>query len=118
MFAFLTHAILLARERMSSTLEEEFHRAMLSIDATAGKHGYHPSYFLRMVHELGGVRAAKQLLSKDDPQSGLARLWELELLENSMEALVLQERLQHLFSEDELQEARKRLKDYGYTFKR
>ena len=103
---------------MSSTLEEGFHLAMLSIDATAGKYGYHPSYFLRMVHEFGGVRAAKQLLSKDDPQSGLARLWELGLLDNSMEALVLQERWQDLFSEDERQEARKRLKDYGYAFKR
>ena len=91
---------------------------MLSIDATAAKHGYHPSYFLRMVHELGRVRAAKQLLSKDDPQSGLARLWELGLLDNSMEALVLQGQWQDLFSEDDLQEARKRLEYYGYPSKR
>lgn len=103
---------------MSKTLKEEFHRAMLSIDATAGKYGYHPSYFLRMVHELGGLRAAKQLLSADNPQSGLAKLWELELLDNSMEALVIQERWKDLFSEEELQEARKRLQDFGYTFPR
>ena len=103
---------------MSSALEEEFHLAMLSIDATAAKHGYRPSYFLRMVHELGGVRAAKQLLSTNDPQSGLAKLWELGLLDNSMEALVLQERWNELFSDDERQAARKRLQDYGYTLPR
>jgi hypothetical protein len=103
---------------MSNTLEEEFHLAMLSIDATAGKYGYHPSYFLRMVHELGGVKAAKLLLSKNDPQSGLARLWQLGLLENSMEALVLQERWKELFSDDERQAARKRLQDCGYAFER
>lgn len=91
---------------------------MLSIDATAGKYGYHPSYFLRMVHELGGLGAAKQLLSTDNPQSGLARLWELELLDNSMEALVIQEQWRELFSEEELQEARRRLREYGYTFPR
>ena len=102
---------------MTFKLKDEFHQAMLSIDDAAAQHGYHPTYFLRMVHELGGLTAAKRLLSTDGPQSGLARLWELGLLDNSMEALVLQERWKELFSDDERQAARKRLKDYGYTFK-
>ena len=104
--------------QMTKTIEDEFHQAMLGIDDAAAKHGYHPTYFLRMIHELGGLAAAKRLLSSSQHQSGLTRLWELDLLENSMEALVLEKRWQGLFSDDELREARRRLTEYGYQFSR
>ena len=67
-----------------------------------------------MVHEHGGVAAAKRLLSGPVAQSGLTTLWELGRLDISMEALVVQERWQPLFSDAERQAARDRLSAYGY----
>ncbi len=75
---------------------------------------YHPVRFLRMIHEHGGVATATRLLKTPEPQEGLATLWELERLDISMEALVVQERWQPLFSDAERQAARDRLSAYGY----
>ena len=99
---------------MTRRLEAEFHRAMLNIYDAAAELGYRPTRFLRMVHEHGGVRAARRLLSRPVAQSGLATLWELGRLDISMEALVVQERWQPLFSDAERQAARDRLSAYGY----
>ena len=87
---------------------------MLNIYDAAAKLGYRPTYFLRMVNEHGGVAAAKRLLSAPEAQSGLTTLWELGRLDISMEALVVQERWQPLFSDAERQAARDRLSAYGY----
>ena len=95
-------------------LKDEFHRAMLNIYRAAAELGYRPTYFLRMVRQQGGVAAAKRLLSGPVAQSGLTTLWELGRLDISMEALVVQERWQPLFSDAERQAARHRLSAYGY----
>ncbi|MGB8212009.1 MAG: hypothetical protein WCE68_00490 [Anaerolineales bacterium] len=42
------------------------------------------------------------------------KLWELNLLDRSMEALVIQERFRALFTEAEIAEARRRLEELGY----
>ena len=99
---------------MPGALENKFHLAMLSLYHAAVELGYRPTYFLRMVNELGGVGAAKRLLSTDDLQAGLTRLWELGRLDLSVENHVLQEPWKDLFSNDERQEARERLRAYGY----
>ena len=96
------------------SLEAEFHRAMLNIYDDAAELGYRPTYFLRMVREHGGVEAARRLLRTHEVQDGLTTLWELGRLDISMEALVVQERWQPLFSDAERQAARDRLKEYGY----
>lgn len=75
---------------------------------------YNATYFLQMVNELGGLGAAKQLLSKPGFSDGLTALWECGRLDISMEALVVQEQWQSLFTEDELRAARMRLKELGY----
>ena len=94
-------------------LESEFHRAMLNIYDAAAKLGCRPTRFLQMVHEHGGVTAAKRLLSGPVAQSGLTTLWELGRLDISMEALVVQEQWQPLFNDAERQAARDRLSAYG-----
>ena len=99
---------------MARSLEDEFHRAMLNIYHDAADLGYRPTRFLRMVQELGGVTAAKRLLSGPVAQSGLTTLWELARLDISMEALVVQERWRPLFSDAERQAARDRLSACGY----
>lgn len=97
-----------------SSLEDNFHVAMLRIYQTALDHGYHASYFKRMVDEHGGVEAAHRLLVGPETQSGLFRLWELNLLDSSVEALVIQERFQPLFSDEDIARAYQRLEELGY----
>lgn len=95
------------------SLEDNFHAAMLRIYQTTLDHGYHASYFKCMVDEHGGVEAAHCLLAGPETQSGLYRLWELDLLDSSVEALVIQERFRPLFSE-EIARAFQRLEELDY----
>ncbi len=97
-----------------ATIEDEFHRAMIAVYETAKDHDYFATYFKQMLDEHGGVQTAKRLLAKAEAQQGLTRLWELNLLDHSMEALVIQERFQPLFTDEEITEARRRLEELGY----
>jgi hypothetical protein len=87
---------------------------MIGVYENAKQHDYYATYFKRMIDEYGGVGAAKRLLAKNEIQEGLMKLWEFYLLDKSMEALVIQERFQSLFTEDEIQEAHRRLDELGY----
>ena len=100
-----------------SDLELEFQRGMMRVYETARQRGYTPTYFKQMLDTYGGVEAAKRLLAAETIQSGLQKLWELQLLGHSMEALVTQEHFHPLFTEAEMAEARRRLEELGY-FKR
>ena len=95
-------------------LEERFQEEMLRIYREATKFGYYPTYFLRMVNEQGGLATAKQLLGGDEASSGFTRLWEERRLDLSVEAVVLHEPWRSLFTEDELNKARRRLEELGY----
>jgi hypothetical protein len=96
------------------SLEEELTQALEgTIDAAKTRH-YVPTYFMQMLGDYGGVGTAKRLLAKQEIQQGLIKLAELDLLGDSMEAVVLQERFQPLFSEEELTEAHRRLVELGY----
>lgn len=95
-------------------LRAEFHQAMLELYNVAARRGYRATRFRTMVEEWGGVETAKRLLAKPGVQDGLMRLWELDLLEHSTEAIVLQDRFRRLFTEEELEEARSRLEQFGF----
>ena len=95
-------------------LEPAFQRSLFRIYETALEHGCRAAYFKQMVDEHGSLEAAHRLLAGSQSQSGLFRLWELDLLHASVEALVLQERFQPLFSEQELREARWWLEEPNY----
>lgn len=100
------------------TLDLEFHSRMIDVYEAAREHGYYATYFKRMLDEHGGLETAKRLLAKSDAQTGLMRLWELGLLHASMEAVVIDERFRPLFSEAEVQEARRRLEELGFFRRR
>ena len=100
---------------MNNNLEVDFHEAMVNIYHAAAELGYRPTYFLRMVNEHGGLAAAKRLLSTAESQEGLTKLWELGRLDISVEALVLEERWEILFSNDERRNALERLESYEYN---
>ncbi len=95
-------------------LSDEFHAAMIGVYERAKQQEYFATYFKGMLDQHGGVVTAKRLLAKREIQDGLMRLWEMGLLESSMEALVVQERFQPLFSGAEIAEARRRLEELGY----
>jgi hypothetical protein len=90
-------------------LEEEFHHAVMSGNENAKKLGYNATYFQRMIDQYGSLETAQRLLAKQDIQEGLMRLWELGCLDESIEALVIQDRFRSLFTEAEIAEARRRL---------
>lgn len=69
---------------------------------------------MQMLAEHGGVGTARRLLAKSEPQEGLFELWRLDLLHESMEAVVVQEKYHSLFTQEELAEARRRLEKMGY----
>lgn len=95
-------------------LESEFTQALEGTIETAKAHGYIPTYFMQMLGEHGGKKTAEILLAKPGPQTGLSKLWELHLLRESMEAVVLQDKFRSLFTEIELSEAHRRLEELGY----
>lgn len=93
----------------------EFELALRETYDIARRHGYPANYFLQMLEEYGGVETAKRLLVKSEPQEGLFKLWDLGLLKNSMEAVVVDEKFRSLFSAEQIAEARRRLEELGYT---
>lgn len=96
-------------------LEAQFHKAMLEIYATAKRDcKYVATYFLRMVVDKGGLKAARQLLADNRPAEGFTTLWECGRLDLSVEAHVLRPEFAALFTDGERAIARERLEQYGY----
>jgi hypothetical protein len=95
-------------------LENQFHGAMIGIYENAKDYDYFATYFKRMLDTYQGVETAKRLLAKQEIQDGLMKLWEMKLLDQSMEALVIQERFKPLFTDAEIAEARRRLEELSY----
>jgi hypothetical protein len=79
------------------------------------KYGYVATRFLTLVHQKGGLQAAKELLRSPTLSQGLIKLWEVEALDISMEARIVYDRRWHpLFSEEEIARAKKRLDELHY----
>jgi hypothetical protein len=96
------------------SLEEELTVELRGTYEAARKRGYVATYFLQMLEEHSGTETAKRLLATSEPQTGLFELWKLNLLHESMEAVVLQEKFRSLFTEVELTKAHHRLEELGY----
>ena len=95
-------------------LEDQFHDAMRDIARKAIAKGYFPHRFTQMVGAHGGLEAARRLLRADRAQSGLTRLWEMQMLDDSMEALVLAPRFKSRFTDEQRAIARERLESLGW----
>jgi hypothetical protein len=99
----------------NASLEDQFHRDMVGIYETAKKElRYNASYFIQMVAEHGGLKAARKLLAASEPSSGFTVLWEHHRLDLSVESLVLRPDYYSLFTDQEREIARTRLADYGF----
>ena len=96
-------------------VERRFGEVMFAIYRNAKDIGYTPSIFLRTLHDKGPLQTARQLINASQPSDGYTRLWELQRLDLSVEAVVHDNAEWHeLFTQDELQRCKRRLADYGY----
>jgi hypothetical protein len=98
--------------RASSLMYEEFHIVALKdvYFRILKECNYDAKVFRKMLAELGAVGAVKSLLSFDKVQSGLRGLSRLGRLDLSVEHLVIQPHWKSLFSDQEREIARERLK--------
>lgn len=100
-----------------STLENKFHEDMKNIYFEAKKElKYNASRFIQLVASEGGVKAAKKLISKSEGTHGFEVLCENKRLDLSVEALVSKPEYHDLFTSEERQACKDRLKDFGYEF--
>lgn len=76
--------------------------------------GYRPARFLQMFHEDGGLKTVQTLLAKNGMSYGLETLWEHRRLDLSIEALVLTQPWNSLFTDVERATARQRLAELGF----
>lgn len=89
---------------------------MLNVYRTAkSEASYNATIFLQMVVDHGGVDAARRLINAEAVSDGYTALWERGRLDLTVEAVVVNtEKFHDLFTEQELQICRDRLKQYGY----
>ena len=65
------------------------HKEVLSGSAFLKKAGSSPTRFLEMVHASNARQPSKTLLQKAVPSDGLTTLWEMHMLDRSIEAMAL-----------------------------
>lgn len=96
-------------------LKKSFRQEMCDTYTIAKKEfGYNAARFLQMLNTMDGVDVAKQLIHKDGMSEGMIALWENHRLDLSVEARVLQPEFATLFTEEEKNICRNRLKELGY----
>jgi hypothetical protein len=101
---------------MSDNLEDQFHKAMIDVCQNALRDcTQRAAYFLQMIGRQGGVETAKKLLQSNDIEHGSTALWKCGRLDLIFEYLVLQPKYADLFTDEEKEMARNRLKEYGYS---
>jgi hypothetical protein len=97
------------------SLEDQFADAIMDTYRTIRAEVYNPSYFWGMISDHGALMAAHMLLQGSDTSEGFERLHSAGRLELTVEAVVLDPKWRPLFSEAELNTARKRLAKLGYS---
>jgi hypothetical protein len=103
-------------EPPSTNAENDLTEAMYSAYHESKKLKYNPVRFLKMLSGKGAFATAKLLLAGDfdDISEGFTKLWKLNRLDLTVEAICLRPQFRGLFSEKELSIARKRLEKVGY----
>ena len=98
-------------------LEAQFDRAMKDIYVRAkSEANYNASIFYRMLCDHRGLATAKYLINERQVSDGYTALWERDRLDLTVEAEVVDNpKWYPLFTDDEVEKARRRLRDYGYS---
>lgn len=99
-----------------SNLEKEFDKGMRAIYEKAKTEcNYIATRYLQMLSKYGGLKTAKRLLSDNKLHYGLVKLYECNRLDLTVEALVTKEKYRTLFTDNEIKEAKRRLRDLNYS---
>jgi len=99
---------------MASPLELEFNDRMVDIyDRAKAEAGYTATRFIQMVGERVGLDTARALIDGDAVSSGFTALWEAGRQDLTVEALVLDDRFQELFTTRQRRTAERRLRGDG-----
>lgn len=95
-------------------LRKEFHKDMISIYQKAKKEcGYNATRFLQMIAAQDGLTVAQSFIHSQ-PTDGFTTLWELGRLDLTVEALILQQKYEGLFTAEEREAVQERLQAYGF----
>ena len=96
----------------AANLQAKFTAHLLSLAQRSNDElHYYPGFFIKMVKGQGGVGAAKTLLAQPLASQGFNILKNLDRLDLSMEAAVIEQPWASMFLADELAIARARLAD-------
>jgi hypothetical protein len=97
-------------------IDAQFDQAMFDVYRRAKQEADYPAtIFLQMLTENGGRRTAKTLINSPKPSDGYTALFMRGRLDLTVEALVIEDERWHvLFTDEELERARKRLNEYRY----
>lgn len=97
-------------------LRAEFEKAVRDIAIRAKREAnYNATYFIGMISNYGGLGTAHRLLATPDVSSGFTALYERGRLDLTIEALVVKPEFASLFTDGEIEIARNRLIQLGYT---
>jgi hypothetical protein len=97
-------------------LEKECDRAIVKLYRTICREVYDPTMFYQMIGRQGALDAARSLLRERNYHSGFARLRLENRLDLTVEAFILRNtRYYPLFTEQMLNNARKKLDELGYN---
>jgi len=97
-------------------LEAQFTEAMFDIYRRAKSEAkYNATIFLQMITDNGGRATAKTLINAPQPSDGYTALYLRKSLALTVEAVVVEHSRWHsLFTQEELDRAKRRLIAYGY----
>ncbi len=97
-------------------LEDEFEVRMQQVYRDGKREArFSAPLFAEMLREHGGLETARRFLHSVDYAQGFTALWERKRLDLTVEAVILEEEKWHpLFTPEEIEICRKRLKEYGY----
>jgi hypothetical protein len=74
--------------------------------------------FIQMLNERGAVDTARTLIHSTGAIEGYTKLWRIDRLELSVEALSLRTEWQELFTDEDREAARVRLEEFKFDFSR
>lgn len=95
-------------------LHKEFENVLIASSEQVKEKGFLDTYILEEIRSSNGVFAVKRLFYREKGLAQLKELQKLDLLDKSMEALVIQKRFQSLFTKAEVEEAKRRLEELGH----
>jgi hypothetical protein len=98
-------------------LDDEFDQRMQEVHQAGKREGrYSAPLFAELLKSQGGLETAKRFIHSPEYAAGFTALWERKRLDLTVEAVILREAKWHpLFTAEEIEICRKRLKEYGYS---